>query len=384
MSIRDVAKGSEAFAKLYDAYCNREKALLDWKAKGGKVVGTMGADVPDEILIAADLLPIHVYADPEKELVYTNKYLEFSFDPVARATFEKIVDGTYYDLFDHLAISHTGDCELRIWLYLREMRRVERQMKVPPVEFVDWLMRRRSAYQATNEVVAARFRTAVEAWIGRHITDEEIIEAGRICNEDRDAMRAMGELRHGETPRINGSEALVIIDSAMFMDRAEHAKLVRQVVADAANWPVLEGPRVFVTGSNQENTDLYGLIEAAGGVVVGEDHDWGDRFYDRNMRLDIDPMKAIVDRYLLRQISSKKSSVDDRVKELDDAVAATNAQGVVFFMNIYEDSGSWDYPSQKKSLDAHGIANAYFAKQQYPVAKNEDLGDKLAEFVKGM
>ncbi|MDY2625891.1 MAG: 2-hydroxyacyl-CoA dehydratase family protein [Coriobacteriales bacterium] len=384
MSIRECAKSSEAFAKLHDAYCNREKALLEFKAKGGKVAGCMGADVPDEVLIAAGYLPIHVYADPDKPLTLTNVYLEFPFDPAIRATFEKLVDGTYYDLFDQLVISHTSDAELRIWLYLREIRRVERDRKVPPVHFVDWLMHRRMMYQETNEQVIERFRQTVESWTGRLITDEELIEAGRICNEDRDALRAMGELRHCAEPRINGSEALVIIGSALFMERAEHAKLVRQVVEDAQSWPVLTGKRVFVTGSNQESTDLYDIIEGAGAVIVGEDHDWGDRYYDRDMNLSLDPIKGIVDRYMLRQISSKKSSIDSRVRELDEAVAATDAKGVIFYLNVYDDSGSWDYPSQKKSLDANGIANAYFAKQQYPVAKNEGLPEQIATFIQGM
>jgi benzoyl-CoA reductase/2-hydroxyglutaryl-CoA dehydratase subunit BcrC/BadD/HgdB len=102
------------------------------------------------------------------------------------------------------------------------------------------------------------------------------------------------------------------------------------------------------------------------------------------MNLSLDPIKGIVDRYMLRQISSKKSSIDSRVRELDEAVAATDAKGVIFYLNVYDDSGSWDYPSQKKSLDANGIANAYFAKQQYPVAKNEGLPEQIATFIQGM
>ena len=47
------------------------------------------------------------------------------------------------------------------------------------------------------------------------------------------------------------SLALVIIGAGFFMDRAAHTALVRRVVEDAKSWPVLTGPRVFFTGSNQ-------------------------------------------------------------------------------------------------------------------------------------
>lgn len=381
MAIREIAKKNPAFSELLDAYTNREKALLAWKEQGGKVVGEFGADVPDEILLAAGMLPIRVYGDPDRELVNTDTYLEQAFDPAARAIFEKIVDGTYDKLFDHLAVSHTSDTELRIWLYLREMRRSERQMHIPPVEFVDWLLVRRRMYQVENENVVARFRAAVETWIGRQITDDEIREGARICNDDRAALREVAALRRADKPRINGSEALAIIGSAFFMDRAKHAELVHQVAQDAASWPEIDGPRVFVTGSNQEFSGLYDMLEDAGAVVVGEDHDWGDRSYDTDTRTDIDPIAAIVARYMLRQISCKRSLVADRVAALNGAVADTKAESVLFFMNLHDEAGSWDYPEQRKSLSGNGIQTMALFKQPWPASGNEELAGKLAAFV---
>ena len=106
MSIRDCALKSTAFSRLKDVYDNREKEIKAAKAKGVKIIAELGCDVPDELLLAGGLMPVRVYADPEKELVQTNKYLEFSFDPIVRAQFEKIIDGTYGDLVDALVNRH--------------------------------------------------------------------------------------------------------------------------------------------------------------------------------------------------------------------------------------------------------------------------------------
>lgn len=380
MALRDCALRCEAFSALHDAYADREKAALAWKERGGKVVGTLGADVPEEILIAAGFLPVRCYADPDRPLKYADVYLEQAYEPSSRATFERIVDGTCDGLFDHLAISHTSDTELRMWLYLREMRRSERQMRVPPVEFVDWLLVRRRMYQEENKNVVARFRDAVEKWIGRAIDDDEIRDAARILNDDHAALREVAALRRLDKPRVNGSEALVIIGSAFFMDRAEHAKLARQVAEEAQAWPEIDAPRVFVTGTAQESTELYGLIEDAGAVVVGEDHDWGDRSYDRDMRCGIDVTRAIVDRYMLRSVSCRRSLVADRVRELDAQVAAANAQAVVFYLHEHDEAASWDYPEQRKSLEAGGIAAKAFFRQQWPASKNEALAGDLVAF----
>lgn len=125
MSIRECALRSQAFAALKDVYDHRETVAARWRTDGGKVVGELGCDVPDEFILAAGMLPVRVYAEVGKPLVETDKYLEYAFDPVVRAQFEKIVDGTYDRQIDALAISNSTDVIIRIYLYLRELCRVE-------------------------------------------------------------------------------------------------------------------------------------------------------------------------------------------------------------------------------------------------------------------
>ena len=105
MSIRDCALQSEAFAALKDVYDHRDREAARWRAAGRKVIGELGCDVPDELILAAGMLPVRICADPERPLAETDKYLEYAFDPMVRAQFEKIVDGTYYDQIDALAIA---------------------------------------------------------------------------------------------------------------------------------------------------------------------------------------------------------------------------------------------------------------------------------------
>lgn len=384
MSIRKCALNSQAFAALKDVYDHRDAVAAQWRADGQKVIGELGCDVPDEFILAGGMLPIRVYADPQKALAETDKYLEYAFDPVVRAQFEKIVDGTYYHQLDALAISNSTDVIIRVFLYLRELHRVEPEKSVPPVEFIDWLFTRNRLHQVRNELTLSLFREKVEQWAGRTISDEEIAAAAEICNENRQALREMATLRRCEQPHISGSEALVIIGSAFFMERAEHTALVKQVVADAKEWPALTGPRMFFTGSNQEDTALYDMIEATGAVIVGEDHDWGDRWYDRDYNLDYAPIRAVVDRYMLREFSSKKAFVSQRVAALDREINATGAQAVIFYTNIYEEAASWDYPSQKKSLEGRGIATACFSKMAWPVTRNEGLQEQINVFVEGL
>ncbi len=382
MSIRKCALESKAFTALKEVYDHRDAPAAKWRAEGKKVVGKLGFDVPDELLIAAGMLPVQVYADPERSLDETNKYLEYAFEPVVRAQFEKLIDGTYGEQLDALAISNSTDVVIRIFLYLRELHRVEPEKNLPPFAFIDWLFTRTSRHQARNEFVINLFRKQVEEWAGREVTDEEIREAGKICNENRAALREMAELRHGEEVHISGSEAAVIIGAGLFMERKAHTELVRQVTEDAKTWPVLEGPRVFYTGAEQEDSSLYEKIEAQGMVIVGEDTNWGDRCYNRDYNPDYPATRALVDRYMLREFSAKKAFVSQRVEALDREVDEARAEAVIFYTNLYDEVATWDMPNQRKSLSSRGIASCIFGKMLWPAAKNEGLDERLAAFAK--
>lgn len=384
LSIRECANNNKAFQQLLGCYSDREKVSRRFRLSGGKVVGELGCDVPDELVIAAGMLPVRIYADKECSLVEADKYLEFSFDPVIRAQFEKLLDGTYKNEIDYLAISNSTDVVIRVYLYLREIQREEPDKPLPPLEFIDWLFTRKLIHQTRNEHTIELFWKSLEQWAGRKITDEEVNAAAQICNEDRAALRKIMALRRAKRPRISGTEALVIIGSAFFMDRKEHAKLVNRVADDACGWPEIDGVRVYITGSAQESTDLYELIEKAGGVVVGEDHDWGDRFYDRDYDKSCSPVRAIVDRYMLREFSSKKAFVSQRVKALNDEADSAGAQAVMFYINAYEEAASWDYPSQKKSLESRGISTCAMMKMEYPVYRNDALESKIKSFIESL
>ncbi len=382
MSIRTCALESKAFTALKDIYDHRDASAAAWRTAGKKVVGKLGFDVPDELLIAAGMLPVQIYADPDRPLKETNKYLEYAFEPVVRAQFEKLIDGTYGEQLDALAISNSTDVVIRIFLYLREIHRVEPEKNLPPFAFIDWLFTRTNRHQTRNEFVIDLFREQVEEWAGHPVTDEEIRNAGKICNENRAALREMAKLRHGKEVHISGSEAAVIIGAGLFMEREAHTKLVREVTEDAKSWPVLTGPRVFYTGAEQEDISLYEKMEAQGMVIVGEDTNWGDRHYNRDYNTNYPATRALVDRYMLREFSAKKAFVSQRVEALDREVDEAGAEGVIFYTNLYDEVATWDMPKQRKSLSERGIRSCVFGRMLWPTEKNEGLDEKLLSFAK--
>ena len=159
MSIRKCALQDPSFTKLYEVYKDRDAAARAVKTAGGKVLAKLGSDVPDELVLAAGLFPVQVYADPAKKLVYTDQILEFAFDPVVRKQFEKLVDGTYKELADFLAVSNSTDVLIRVFLYLREILRSMPEQPVPPTTFIDMLFTRNRMHQERNELIFSLFKS---------------------------------------------------------------------------------------------------------------------------------------------------------------------------------------------------------------------------------
>lgn len=363
MSIRKEALFSQAFVQLNEAYENREKAAEEWKKQGKKVVGILGADVPEELLLAADLMPYPIYGEAEADLTETNQYLEFSFPLTVRAQFAKILTGTNRNLTDYLVIGNSTDAMVRIYYYIRELKQLEPEREIPELYFIDWLFTRFRMHQIRNEDTLEKFRKELSNWTGREITEEQIKAAAEICNENRAALKQIGALRR--QGKIAGTEALIIIGSGFYMRKEVHTKLVREVASDAESWPKAPGVPLFVTGSPQEHKDFYEQIEALGGNVVSEDHDWGDRYWNREVNTDLSAVKGIVDRYMLRQAGTKRAFVSERIEAVCEAVRTCGARGMISCTYQYDDAPSWDFPRQTEALQKMGVPTLQLSGQPY-------------------
>ncbi|MCC8059837.1 MAG: 2-hydroxyacyl-CoA dehydratase family protein [Clostridiales bacterium] len=383
MGVRECARNNSAFMLLKSVYEHREKAAREWREKGGKVVGILGSDVPVEILIAANMLPVQVYAVPGQSTTEAERYLEMSFQTTSKLIFQKLVDGTYHEMMDDLVISNSADQYVRLYLYLRELRRVEPEIPIPSLEFIDWLFTQKLIYEQWNEGVVKKFWKGAETWASRPITEEDCRHGIRICNENRAALREFCSLRRGKQIRVTGTEALIVLGSSLFMSREEHTAIVKEMLKEAVNWPEVSGKRVFVSGSDQDHSDVYEKIEAEGAVIVGEDHTWGERICQCDVNESYNPVRAIVERYMLRPSNIQKSTTHERVKDLNRSVTDTRAQAVIFLSQKYEDAISWDYPEQKKALDAMGIPSIKLNRLEYPYETDAEFLCRIPEFLQG-
>lgn len=369
-----------ALEQLQQKYRSREQSAKEWKDRGGRVAGYVGVDVPEELLIAADFLPIRITPYPLAGVELAARYFRSNFNPVLMSIFNRIVDGTYAFL-DRLILSNSSESVLQLFYVLREIKRLEPYEGMPEIHFFDFLHTRYRTTALYNRARVSEFKQTIEEWIGSDLDGDRIEGAIAVCNENRRLLQQIAELRTEDSPRISGLEALQITGASMLMEKNEHNALLRRMLEEADRLPERQGVRLFLEGSSVDDPTVYGIIESCGAIVVAEDSDWGNRYFDTLIDETIDPLAAITDRYLFKAPSPNKSTIQQRVDYCVRRALEARADGVLFYIIAGENPPSWDYPEQRKALEEQGIATLFLSQQPYRLDDAEALRSHVKTFV---
>ena len=350
-------------------YKRRDLAAREWKEKGGKVVGYLSDDVPEEMIRAAGFFPFRISGDPWGGTEEADRYTEPFYDPSVRSILNMLLTGQY-DFLDFIVIPHSSDAILKLYYHLRDIRQMDSTLKLPDLHLFDILHTR---FWMTGLYIRDRVRELkkkLEEWSGKEISNELLSQAIAVGNENKDLLKKVSSLRAAEPSLLSGVESLRIIGSSMVMLKEEHNKLLRQFLIEDKR-PARDGLRLFVEGSAIDNLQFYELVESCRATIVAEDHDWGNRYFDDPVDPTLDPLEAIAERYHLKSPSPRMHSIGRRVAYCVERAMEAKSQGVIFFFLEWDSAPAWDYPDQKKALEEKGIPTLCFDMQKYLLSDPE-------------
>jgi benzoyl-CoA reductase/2-hydroxyglutaryl-CoA dehydratase subunit BcrC/BadD/HgdB len=337
--------------------------LPDWRAAGRPVAGYVGADVPVELLTAGGFLPLRLAGDPDADRSAGDTYLGTGVDPVARSVLTRLLDGAYGPL-DALVVSRDCEASLRLFYAVRELRRIEPGLGLPPVHLVDVL---HLPHRTTTRYVLAKvreLREQVGRWAGRPVDDDALAAAVAAHDRLRALLGALTEQRRGTPCWLTGSEALAVVAATTMLPVDEACAYVESVLAEPR--PPASGTRVFLTGSSHDCPHVYAALEGAGLLVVGEDHDWGDLLAARPVG---EPTElALAERYQHAGPAAPRSSVRARAAHTAAGVRASAAELLISYVREHDDAPPWDFPAQRA---AAGVPAVLVERQPYGAV---DLG----------
>ena len=382
---------ANALESLRSHYRERDRAARAWKEAGGRVVGYLCDNIPEELILAAGLFPYRLSGDPGAGTAAIERYVQpFAAPFSARnrgigfsdAILNMLLDGRF-DFLDFLIVPHTRKTIQAFYRELTLVAAANPELRLPEMHYLDRAYTPFYTSEVFNRAAVIEVKAKLEEWSGQPITDAAVKTAIETTNSNRKLLQDVLQLRVMDPPRLSGTDALQITSTAAFMLKSEHNMLLQELLADdVLDLPALHGPRLFLGGSPIDNLEVYELVEDCGAVIVAEDHCWGMRCAEFPVDPTASPLEALADRYHRKPACSIDFPMRRVVERCLARATAGAVEGAVFF--VYEGDGVhiWDTPEEVDALEQRlGIRCLYLKQQQYAITQPEELRDKLSEFI---
>lgn len=339
----------EMFKEWYDA---RHDYAKEWKKKtGGKVLGYFCTYVPEEIVYAAGVLPVRVLGSHEPQNV-TEPHIFAMFCPFCRDVLAQGLRGRY-DYLDGIMIAQS--C-----LHVRQAY-TSWDLHIP-VEFSYYLPMPHHV-QSKRAVPFTRaefeiFKTGLESWTGKEITDDDLKRGIDAVNRDRRLMKRVYELRKREEVPLTGLDAMHMVVSSQMIDKNEHARIVEETLKELENRSIGRptGTRLMVLGSENDDVEFVEMVEGLDATIVQDDHCTGTRYFWDEVGNGTDPLTAIAERYVSRTPCPTKDWPErKRIDRVLRFAKDWNVAGAIIIQQKFCDPHELDIPAIRKALEEAGV-----------------------------
>jgi len=333
-------------------YENRHEYARKWKKEtGGKVVGYFCTYVPEEILYAAGILPVRILGSHEPQDV-TEPHIFGMFCPFCRDCLAQGLKGKY-DYLDGIMIAQS----------CLHIRQAFTSWKIHiPVDFNYYLpmpnnvQSKRAVPYLEGELRA--FKEALEKWIGKAITDENLNLGIEIMNRSRRLTRELYELRKEDNPPVTGLEAMYTVVSSQMVDKREFSEALQKTLDELKKKPSEQNSkiRLMILGSENDDTEFVKMVESLGAVFVVDDHCTGSRYFWNEVEANGNPLRTIAARYVDRvPCPSKDWPERIRINHINSLAQDWKVQGAVVIQQKFCDPHELDIPAIIESLKTSGV-----------------------------
>jgi benzoyl-CoA reductase subunit C len=334
----------------YKDYGVRAKEI---QREGKKFIGYVCSFVPLEIMAASGLIPFRVRGSIHEPITAGDTLLETIVCPYYRSCFDLAVKQRY-DFLSGLVIPHGCDSMVRsysVWSYA---------LPLPYFHFVNIPTVCDASSFEFFQAELETFRKSLEKFTGKKITDDDLAQAIRLYNENRDRVRALYELRKSDPPLISGREltmVLTVLSSVPIQEASGLLDRVLNEVQGRKNSSGKKGPRILIDGACIDNIELIQLVEELGGHVVADTICNGARDYFPKTDVAGDPIAALARRYLdkvncpktyrANQARTFEGDIAHRFGDIGTYAKEFNVDGAILYVYKYCDPFGFEVPARK-------------------------------------
>ena len=263
------------------------------KEKGGKIIGFLLTDVPEELIHAAGFLPYGICGGRSR-LDRANAHLQIWACSFVRSSLALALERKL-DFLDGLIIPQTCDTTrmvLGIWQHASPLPflqnfRLPRQVDRPVPRntlSVNW-----------------RLKEQLEIYRGKDFNRRTAKQA--LSSTIVTGLYLQTILSTSKTPASLSAKALyTLLKGSMLMPREKSKRVADGIIKGSQKVKQLPGEyiRLIISGTLLEPFELLDYLEEGGGIVVGDDLQNGFRYIDGEVKEDVEPLEALADRQLNR------------------------------------------------------------------------------------
>jgi len=351
---------------------DRHQYAREWKERtGNRVLGIFCCNIPEEIICAANILPVRILGEHE-EATEGNLHFPVNVCPYPVSCLDQALKG-HYDYLDGLVVPNVCDI-------IRSMYGTWKlNLDIPYVYFLEIPQRISPEGVDFFRQNLIKFKESLEGLTGKTITDKSLSGAIDSYNRNRDLLRQASILR--KEGFISGVEMQNMVLSSMLMAKDEHNERMSRLLEEARQrHPTNEGLPLFLSASMLDDTDFIQLIQDCGGRVVADDMPMGSRYFYYPVEDNPDPLEALAGRYLTRVACPRKMLPEDRRQFIEELLFDNEVQGAIIHNLKACDCHLYEYPFLKKTLEARGLSVLFFRGEETE-AELETQRDDVEAFI---
>jgi len=317
-------KALEELIKLSRTPYNR--AVKDWKEKGGKVVGFVCSYVPEEILYAAGILPHRMDPTGCTETTEADARMSRLNCTFALSCLQFTLTGVY-DFLDGVVCMNSCDHMRRLYDIWQS------EESWPYIHFVSVPHRISEAGVQWYKDELNIFKESIEGAFGVKITDENLASAIEVHNTTRGLLNKLYAFREREKPLLAGSEMMSILIAAPRTPKEEYNELLERLLPELEERGGIPEyrARLMLTGGTCDDPGFVEMIEDLGGLVVTDTLCFGSRYFSGVVKTDTDPIFALAESYLHRPSCVRMAGEEPaRLQLIMEMAQRFKVDGIIF------------------------------------------------------
>jgi len=311
---------------------NASAAIKSVREQGKKFVGFYCVFAPQELIVAADAVPVTLCSTKEEPIAEGEKYLPRNLCPLIKSSYGFAISEkcAFFNNSEFIIGETTCDGKKKMFELMADFK--------PTVVLELPQSAKGEAQKQYWRSEVARCKEEIEKRLNVAITNEKMKAAIRDLNEQRALMRELAHLNTAIPAPLAATDMLKVMWARNFtFDRPAFNKELKDLIAELRAM-VAKGKgaapktakRIIVTGvpTGVGSEKVIRILEESGAAVVYIENCAGMKQYLEDVATETLPLDAIADKYLATPCSCMSPNTG-RLELLEKLVHVYHADGVV-------------------------------------------------------